>query len=84
MKRLFVRRFNVMMMRWTPETVGTIMSAIDIVTNERYGKATCREFNSAYPEQMVIEFNTTRKVFNKIRQMIENAYPGTCVFNAQW
>ena len=63
------------------ETVRIIRESMNIVTKERYGEATCRSLNNGHPTIKVIDVYTTTKIYNKIQRMIENAYPGLCVFD---
>ena len=63
------------------ETVRIIMESMNIVTEERYGKATCRSSDNHNPSIKVIDVYTTKKVYNKIQKMIEDAYEGLCVFD---
>lgn len=63
------------------ETVRNIRESMNIVTKEKYGTATCRSLDNGHPTIKVIDVYTTTKVYNKIQQMIENAYPGLCVFD---
>ena len=60
------------------EMVQNIATAIDIVTNERYGKAAIQTLDDA--SVTMITTKTTRKTFEKIRGMIEQAYPNKCAF----
>lgn len=63
------------------ETVRIIRESMNIVTEERYGEATCRSSDNGNPTIKVIDVITTKKIYNKIQRMIENAYPGLCVFD---
>lgn len=63
------------------ETVRIIRESMNIVTEERYGEATCRSFSNGHPTIKVIDVYTTKKVYDKIQRMIEDAYPDLCVFD---
>lgn len=63
------------------ETVRIIKESMNIVIGERCGEATCRSLGDRYPTIKVIDVYTTKKVYDKIQRMIENAYPGLCVFD---
>lgn len=60
------------------EMVRNIATAIDIVTNARYGKSTIQTLDDA--SVTMITTKTTRRTFEKIRGMIEQAYPNQCAF----
>ena len=83
MKGLFVKKFATVVMDGSDENVvSTITESINIVTKERYGESTCRSFDSEHPTMKVIETYTKPKTYKKIQNMIENSYPGLCVFSA--
>lgn len=63
------------------ETVRIIRESMNIVTEEKYGAATCRSLDGKHPSIKVIDVYTTKKVYDKIQRMIEDAYPGLCVFD---
>lgn len=77
------REFNTVVMDGSNEEVmRTITEAIDIVTKEKYGKSTSRNFDNEHPTMKVIVTRTTERTYKTIRGMIERAYPGLCIFNA--
>lgn len=79
---LLCKRFGTVVLNSSDDImVRNIAEAIDIVTKERYGKSTSWEFGST--NVTVITTKTTAKTFKKIRGMIEQSYPNTCIF-VQW
>lgn len=81
-KGLFVRNYTTVVMDGSNnDYINAITGIIDMMTGERYGKATCRTLDSNHPTTKVIEVCTGRKRFNQIQDVIEQVYPGLCVFN---
>lgn len=61
--------------------VKCIMEVIDMVTQEYYGKSTCRDFDADHPTMKVIETITDKATYEEVSSAIEGLYPGLCVFN---
>ena len=70
--------YGTVILNGSEEMVRNIVNAIDIVTDERYGESTIQTLDDS--NVIVIFTKTTRKTFNKIRGMIEQAYPNECAF----
>ena len=70
--------YGTVILNGSEEMVRNVATAIDIETNERYGKATIQTLDDA--SVTTITSKTTRKTFEKIRGMIEQAYPNQCAF----
>lgn len=70
--------YGTVFLNGSEEMVRNIATAIDIVTNERHGKAAIQTLDDA--SVTMITTKTTRKTFEKIRGMIEEAYPNQCAF----
>ena len=82
MKGLFVKKFTTVVMDGSDtDRIDAITGIINMMTEERHGEATCREFDSTHPTMKVIDIYTRRRRFNQIQSVIEQVYPGLCVFN---
>ena len=82
MKGLFVKKFTTVVMDGSDaDRIDAITGIINMMTEERHGAATCRELDSDHPTMKVIEIHTRRGIFNQIQGVIEQVYPGLCVFN---
>ena len=82
MKGLFVKRFTTVVMDGSDvDRVRAIMGIMGMMNNERYGEATCRELDANHPTMKVIDIYTRRRRFDQIQSVIEQVYPGLCVFN---
>ena len=78
MMRGLCKRFDTVILNGSDDVVRNIKEAIDIVTKERYGESASRtlgDFNVS-----VVSTVTTARRFKKVRGMIEQAYPNTCIF----
>lgn len=81
-KRLFVKNFRTEFLDDNEGHMKMITDAINIITGERYGKASyhkiyCRHDESDDESVYIYEirFSTTRKKFDKIQKMIKQTYP---------
>ena len=82
MKGLFVKKFTTVVMDGSDaDRIEAITGIVNMMTEERYGTATCRELDSDHPTIKVIDIYTRRGVFKQIQSVIEQVYPGLCVFN---
>ena len=82
MKGIFVKKFTTVVMDGSDATcVESITGIMNMMTDERHGKATCRAFDSDHPTMKVIDIYTRRRRFDQIQKVIEQTYPGLCIFN---
>lgn len=83
MKGILCKRFDTVILNGSDDVmVRNITGAIDIVTKERYGSSTIRTLGDD-SNVKVISTDTTARTYKKVRDMIENAYPNTCIFCAR-
>lgn len=82
MKGLFVKKFTTVVMDGSDaDRVIAITGIMNMMNGERYGEANCRTFDSDHPTMKVIDIRTTKRRFNQIQNVIEQVYPGLCIFN---
>ena len=82
MKGILCKRFDTVILNGSDDVmVKNITEAIEIVTKERYGKSAIRTLGDTNVK--VISTNTTARTYKKVRDMINNAYPNTCIFCAR-
>lgn len=83
MMRGMCKDFDTVILNGSDENVvRNITEAINIVTKERYGETTSRTLGSD-SNVKVVSTRTTARTYKKIRGMIEQAYPNTCIFYAK-
>lgn len=62
-------------------TVREIMRLIDAVSGTKHGKAKCRRLDGKHPTAKVIISKSTGRVYDKIREILDERYPGLCIYN---
>lgn len=83
MKGILCKRFDTVILNGSDDVmVRNITEAINIVTKERYGKSIVRTLGGD-SNIKVITTETTARTYKKVRDMIKNAYPNTCIFCAR-
>ena len=63
------------------EVVDTITDVIDLITEKQHGESSSSPLDSDHPTMMVVVTKTNKKIYNMIQEVIEDLYPGLCVFN---
>lgn len=58
-----------------------IRLACDLVNQCEIGSAVCYPLSDEHPNVVIVETITTRKLYNDIKSVIEETYPGLCLFN---
>lgn len=61
-----------------------IIDMIMDVNQKSYGQCgiRCRKLDKDHPTMMVVLFNTTNELFDKLREKIEEKFPALCTFDA--
>lgn len=80
---IFNKYTTVVMDGSNQKVVDNVLNVIDVLTRERYGKATCRVFDDKHPTMMVIETKTSKRIYDMIAKVVEILYPGVCMFNVE-
>lgn len=66
-----------------PTILSDIIMTVRKTTEEQYsGQVRCYK-PEGRPRSMIIEFKAKKKTYIRIKEVIENKYPGLCVFNPQ-
>jgi hypothetical protein len=66
-----------------PTVLSDIIMTVRKMTGEQYsGQVRCCK-PEGRPRLMIIEFKAKKKTYNQIKEVIENKYPGLCVFDPQ-
>ena len=75
------KEFDTVILNGSDDVVRNIKEAIDIVTKERFGKSVSRTLGNS--NVRAVSTITNARTYKKIRGMIEQAYPNTCIFYAR-
>lgn len=82
MKGLFAKKFTTVVMDGSDvNCVRSITGIMNMINGERYGEINCRSLDANHPTMKVIDIYTTKRRFDQIQGVIEQVYPGLCVFN---
>lgn len=72
------KQYDTIILNGSSDIVRNITEAINIVTKERFGRATSRPLDNS--NATVVSINTTAKNFKMVKGMIEQSYPNMCIF----
>ena len=76
-----IKYTTVVMDGTSEDVVLDIMAWIDDITEQEFGKSTCRPLDDKHQTMIVIETRTKESRYDLIRCIIELRYPGLCIFN---
>ena len=62
--------------------VDNIKLMFDLASQNKIGGTKCRPLSKAHPTTMVIETSLSDDIYTEVQEVIENVYPGLCIFNA--
>jgi len=62
------------------KVLGDILEGFRVAVS---GRIKCGPLDNKHPTMMVIEARTSQKTYDSLQDVIENVYPGLCVFNPQ-
>lgn len=75
------RKFNIVIMDGSSKWVNReIAGIVDMATDRKIGKTRPRPLDQSHPTMKVISRITTYDKFREACKIIENTYPGLCVF----
>lgn len=63
--------------------VAQILCIVGVNAFPKGGKLYCRSLDENHPTMKVVEFECSKKRFNHIKNLIDEQYPGLCVYDVK-